>query len=619
MTLRLKHFISRRDAETQRSSLCGEAALDPPAPRVLRDLSSRARHLCASAPLREISLFFIAAPLLATAPAEARDTRPAQVYAQGMVSAADPRAAEAGAEMLRAGGSATDAAIATMLALGVVEPQSSGIGGGGFLVSSDAKGNVETVDGRETAPSGATPEWFLGPDGKPLPFRQAVLSGLSIGVPGNLALAAKAHAQHGKLPWAKLFEPAVRLARDGWTVTERLNRALTVSRGSAARSAAGKALFYDANGAPLAVGTVVRNSDLAHTLELIAAGGWETFQTGEQAQAMHAAVAADTPRATPMTLHDVAAYRAQDRPPVCGAYRGYRICGMGPPSSGATTVFATLKQLERFDLRKLGKDSPVAWHLIAESMRLAYADRARWLADSDFVTVPLNGLTDPAYLAARSALIDPKKTNALITAGTPPGAATLSHADSAAQPENGTSHFVVVDRAGNSVSYTSTVESAFGSGLMVGGYYLNNELTDFDFVPEQDGRPVANRVEGGKRPRSSMSPTLVFDAKGKLRLAIGAAGGATIPAQVAKAIIGVIDWKLSAQAAIALPVLFVQGDALVIEQGSALDAMAPALRALGHDAVTPRAMPLKANAVEVVGKRLIGAADPRSEGRPVTE
>lgn len=578
--------------------------------------------------------------LLVAAPTLARETPARQVYAQGMVSAADPRAAEAGAEMLRAGGSATDAAIATMLALGVVEPQSSGIGGGGFYVTSDAKGHVETIDGRETAPAGATPEWFLGPNGKPLPFRQAVLSGLSIGVPGNIALAAEAHARHGKLPWSKLFEPAIRLARDGWTVTPRLNRALAVSRDSAARSPAGKALFFDAVGAPLAVGTLARNPQLARTLDQIAKAGATSFYIGSNGEALQYSVARDTPdgpvnlaacsgddceavevpgRIAPMTRDDVAKYQARDRPPVCGTYRRYRICGMGPPSSGATTVFATLKQLERFNLRKLGKGSPVAWHLIAESMRLAYADRGRWLADSDFVAVPLAGLTDPAYLAGRSALIDPGKTNALITAGTPPGSAKLSRADSAPQPENGTSHFAVIDRAGNSVSYTSTVESAFGSGLMVGGYYLNNELTDFDMAPVQDGRPVANRVEGGKRPRSSMSPTLVFDPKGKLRLAIGAAGGATIPAQVAKAIIGVIDWKLPAQQAIALPVLFVAGDTLILEPGSALEPMAPALRALGHDAVTSRSLSFKANAVEVIGKRLVGAADPRSEGRAATE
>ena len=590
---------------------------------------------------RSLVLF---AALLVAGPAPtgalARDTRAPEVFTKGMVSAADPRAAEAGAEMLRAGGTATDAAIATMLALNVVEPQSSGIGGGGFLVSSDAAGRVETIDGRETAPSGATPQWFLGPDGKPLPFRQAVLSGLSIGVPGNIALAAEAHARHGKLPWAKLFEPAIRLARDGWTVTPRLNQALTSSRASAARSPAGKALFYDAMGEPLPVGAVVRNPELARTLDQIAKAGAVSFYVGGNGTAMQYAVAGDTPggplnlaacgggnceavelpgRLVPMARQDLAAYRAKPREPVCGTYRRYRICGMGPPSSGATTVFATLKQLERFNLRKLGKNSPAAWHLLAESMRLAYADRARYLADSDFVSVPLAGLIDPAYLAGRSALIDPARTNALVTAGTPPGAAALSRADSAQQTEHGTSHFVVIDRAGNTVSYTSTVEAAFGSGLMVGGYYLNNELTDFDMAPEQNGKPVANRVEGGKRPRSSMSPTLVFAPDGKLRLAIGAAGGQTIPAQVAKAIVGVIDWKLSAQEAIALPVLYPAGNALIVEPGSLLEAMIPALKALGHDQVTARSLQFKANAIEVVGGRLAGAADPRSEGRPVSE
>lgn len=558
------------------------------------------------------------AGLLLAHPALARQPQPAQVYAEGMVSAADPRAAEAGAEMLRAGGSATDAAIATMLALNVVEPQSSGIGGGGFLVTSDAAGKVETIDGRETAPLAATPQWFVGRDGKAMTFPEAVPGGTGVGVPGNVALAAKAHAAHGRLPWARLFAPAIRLAGKGFTVSPRLNAALTNSKRSAS-FADGSRLFYTAAGEPLPVGATVRVPALARTLRDIARKGPGAFYAGPNAAAIAAAVGTSPRNPAPMTVQDLAGYRAKERPPVCGAYRGYRICGMGPPSSGATTVFATLKQLERFDLGALGQDSPVAWHLLAESLRLAYADRARYLADSDFVTVPLAGLTDPAYLAQRSQLIDPGKTLALAPAGTPPGAVTLSRADAAPQPEHGTSHFAVIDRAGNAASYTSTIEAAFGSGLVVGGYYLNNELTDFDMAPERDGKPVANRVEGGKRPRSSMSPTLVFAPDGKLRLAIGAAGGATISSQVAKAIVGVIDWRLSAQDAIALPVLFVSGDALIVERGSALEAMIPALRALGHDAVTVRTMPLKANAVEVVAGRLVGAADPRSEGRAVSE
>ena len=275
--------------------------------------------------------------------------------------------------------------------------------------------------------------------------------------------------------------------------------------------------------------------------------------------------------------------------------------------------------IERFDMAALGKDSPTAWHLIAEAERLAYADRERYLADADFVPVPVAGLLAPAYLSARSQLIAPDRSMASVSAGTPPGA-PLAQADTVTADVPSTSHFVAIDRRGQVVSLTSTIESSFGSGLMVNGYFLNNELTDFSMVPEQGGKLVANRVEAGKRPRSSMSPTLVYAPGGKLRLAIGAAGGATIPAQVVKAIIGVIDWRLSAQEAIALPVIYAPGgDTVFIEAGSRLEAMAPALRALGHGVVTPRAMPLKANAVEAVDGELRGAADPRSEGRAVAE
>lgn len=293
---------------------------------------------------------------------------------------------------------------------------------------------------------------------------------------------------------------------------------------------------------------------------------------------------------------------------------------MGPPSSGATTILATLIQLERFDLKQLGKDNPVAWHLIAESQRLAYADRARYSADADFVPVPVAGMIDRKYLAARSALIDPDKTIPRAVAGTPPGAERLSFADSRQLEEYGTSHFSVIDRAGNAVSYTSTIEGPFGSGIMTGGYFLNNELTDFDMNPELDGRMVANRVEAGKRPRSSMTPTLVYGPDGRLRMVVGAAGGVTIPAQVLRAIIGVIDWDLGMQEALALPVIFAPGtETVFIEQGTWLEGMIPALKALGHADVQPRNLPLKANAIELRGSQPWGAADPRSEGAAVSE
>ena len=541
------------------------------------------------------------------------------VQTRGVVSAADPRAAEAGAEMLRQGGSATDAAIAAMLALTVVEPQSSGIGGGGFLLHHSAEGEIETLDGRETAPSAATPEWFLGDDGRPRPFMEAVLSGLSVGVPGNVRLAAEAHARHGRLPWADLFTPAIALARDGFVITERFREFLERARNRAAADAEGQGLFYDAMGEPLPAGTRVKNPALAETLVQIAAQGPDWFYSGENATAIAVRVAAETPHPAGMTVADIAAYQAKERPALCGPYRGYRICGMGPPSSGATTVYAILRQLERFDLGALGPGSPTFWHLFAESQRLAFADRERYLADSDFVSVPAAGLMDPAYLAARGAPIDADSTMQSVGPGTPRGA--IRAAPDGDEPlESGTSHFVTVDREGNAVSYTSTIEGSFGSGIMVGGYYLNNELTDFSMTPTgADGRPVANRVEGGKRPRSSMAPTLVYDSQGELVLTIGAAGGSTIPVQVARALIGVIDFGLPLGDAIALPVLFSPGEAVTVEQGSALEAMIPQLRALGHDQVAARGLPLKTNGAQRTATGWAGAADPRSEGVAIAE
>jgi gamma-glutamyltranspeptidase/glutathione hydrolase len=564
--------------------------------------------------LRRLIAPLAALPLLAAcATVPATTTRPvdAAAPAVGLVSAADPRAVEAGMAMLRQGGTATDAAVATMLALTVVEPQSSGIGGGGFFVRGDAAGQVDTIDGRETAPAGATGDWFMGPDGKPLPFSEAQASGLSVGVPGNLRLAAKAHAMHGKLAWAELFAPAIALARDGFVVTPRLREALTSGSATGARDADGRALFYGADGQPVAVGTTVRNPALAATLQRIANGGPDAFYTGAQARALASEVAADTPRPHPMTAADIAAYTAKERPPVCGVYRVYRICGMGPPSSGATTVYAILKQLERFDLHAMGPASPTFWHVLAESQRLAYADREKFSGDADFVSVPVAGMTDAAYLTARGALIAIGRTMPTVTAGPVSGAMALADGDE--PEEHGTSHFVVIDRWGDGVSYTSTIESVFGSGLVVGGFYLNNELTDFSNVPSVNGVPVANRVEGGKRPRSSMSPTLVYDRDGRLLIAVGAAGGATIPVQTAKNLIAMLDFGMTPDKALALPVLFSPGDTVFLEAGTPLAAMADALRGLGHK-VEVRPGGFKANAAMRVGGVWIGAADPRSEG-----
>ncbi|WP_205700660.1 gamma-glutamyltransferase [Croceicoccus sediminis] len=557
----------------------------------------------------------LAAPLAlgacATLPSETGPIRPSA----GMVSAADPQAAEAGVAMLRAGGNATDAALATMLALTVVEPQSSGIGGGGFLVlDPEGDGDPTTYDGRETAPAAATPARFLDASGQPMPFRAAVESGLSVGVPGNVALAAKAHAEHGALPWKDLFDPAIALARDGFVIGPKLRDSLDRWRSVGAMSADGRALFYGADGEPLPVGTKVRNPKLAAFLERLAAEGPEAFYTGSNADAIVTTVDTATPAGKgAMTVADVTSYTAKERGSACGTYRLYVICGMGPPSSGATTVFAILKQIERFDMGAYGPESPVAWHLIAESMRLAFADRGRWLADSDFIDVPLTGLMDEGYLVKRGQQISATGTMPDPQAGLPPGAmAIMSMADP--QPENGTSHFVAIDGDGGIASYTSTVESAFGSGLTVNGYYLNNELTDFNFAPG-----TANSVEGGKRPRSSMSPSIVYGPDGTFRMAVGAAGGSTIIAQVAKALIAVIDWDMSAQDAIDLPVIFAPGDTVFVEEGTPLVAMIPALKALGHANVTTRPGTFKANAVELVDGAYVGAADRRSEGAAVAQ
>ncbi|MCB2047203.1 MAG: gamma-glutamyltransferase [Novosphingobium sp.] len=551
----------------------------------------------------------------ATLPAPQSTAAPTPTrFEAGMVSAADPRAAEAGAEILRKGGSATDAAIATMLALTVVEPQSSGIGGGGFYVRGNADGMVDTIDGRETAPALAKPDWFLDSDGKPLPFREAVASGLSIGVPGNVALAAEAHRRHGKLAWRDLFAPAIRLARQGWILSERGRDFLLRNKATGMRDKAAAALFYDAGGEPLPVGTKLTNPVLAETLERIAERGSQAFYNGQDGADLAIAVARDTPRKATMTEADVMNYKARYRKPVCGTYRAYKVCGMGPPSSGATTVLSILGMMERFDLSQMSASSPTFWHLFAEAQRLAYADRERFLADPDFVSVPVPQLIDRDYLAHRSGLIRADKTAETVEPGL-----DLIPPDGDEPPENGTSHFAVVDRDGNAVSYTSTIEGPFGSGLMHDGFFLNNELTDFSFVPEKDGLPVANRVEGGKRPRSSMAPSLVYGPDGKLVLAVGAAGGGTIPVQVTKSIIAFIDWKLPIAEAIAVPVLYSPDDTVIVEKGSALEALIPGLKALGHARVVAYSLPLKTNAVAVTSQGLIGAGDPRSEGVAVSQ
>ncbi len=560
---------------------------------------------------------FVAALSLAgcaTAPAAPVESVAAPQAVLGAVSAADPRAQEAGYEMLRKGGNATDAAIAVMLALTVVEPQSSGIGGGGFMVRGAADGSVTSYDGRETAPAGATPEWFLDAAGKVPSFDESVQSGLSVGVPGNLALAAKAHAEHGTLAWADLFAPAIALARDGFRINPRLNSSLAEKSATGARSAEARALFYDASGKPLPVGTRVTNPALARTLEKIAQAGPEAFYHGEIAGEIARTVAEDTPRPDPMNVRDIEGYVAKERAPLCGEYRTYRICAMGPPTSGGIAILQMLGQLERFDLAAFGPRNPETWHLFLESQRLAYADRELYVADSDFVQVPVQGLIAPDYLAQRSALIQPGSTLAEAKPGSPAGA-RQALADGDEPEEHGTSHIAVVDGSGTMISYTSTIESAFGSGLMTGGFYLNNELTDFSRSPTVDGKPVVNRVEGGKRPRSSMSPVVVYDPQGKPFMAVGAAGGSTIPVQTARSIIGVIDFGLAPEDALGLPFLMAFGDSVMLEEGTWLADSQDAFRALGHDALIVRPAPVKAGIVLRRDGRWVSARDPRIEAQ----
>jgi gamma-glutamyltranspeptidase/glutathione hydrolase len=564
---------------------------------------------------------------------------PITVQAQGVVTSADPRATIAGQEILRQGGSATDAAMAMMLALTVVEPQSSGIGGGGFLLHHDAKtGMIDTIDGREKAPAAATQDRFLGQDGKPLPSRTAAAGGRSVGVPGNIRLMGMATKRWGKLPWKALFAPAIRLAEDGYQVTRplaasigMLSRVWTGARGTASETSEGRpvagdnatavtpmagafpetAALYAPGGNPLAEGDTVRNPRLAKLLRTLADEGPDAFYTGDNARALLEAAGGSKIAPSDMTAADLAAYQAKARPAVCTTYRIYRVCGMGPPSSGATTVFQILGMVERFDIAKLGKDSPVAWHLIAEAMQLAYADRDTYLADRDFVEVPVAGLIDPAYIRARSRLISPTRTLAKYEAGKPAGAPKRVAAKQNEVPS--TTHFIAVDAAGDVATMTSTIEGPFGSQLIANGFMLNNELTDFARAPVEDGYLVANRVEGGKRPLSSMSPTIVYDVAGKPIFTVGAAGGRTIIMQVAKALIAHLDWGLPAREAIGEGLVYFNDEGIIVEQGTAREPMKTALEKLGHK-VTVGKLGLKANAAQRTPAGWVGAADPRSVG-----
>ncbi len=533
--------------------------------------------------------------------------------AHDMVVAAHPLAAEAGRDILRKGGSAIDATIATALVLNLVEPQSSGLGGGGFLVYYDARRrSVTTFDGRETAPAAAKPDRFLNPDGTPMAFFTAVVGGRSVGTPGYLRMLALAHRRFGKLPWAALFAPAIRLAADGFPVSERLHMLLAEDK-FLPKSPSAKDYFYHADGTPLAAGEMRRAPALARVFTEIAMHGPDAFYSGTIAQDIARAVQGATP-AGDLTAADLAVYRAKERKPVCGPYRGWSICGMGPPSSGAITMLQIFGMLQHFPPQQLDLVAPEAVHLFAEAGKLAFADRDRYLADTDFVPAPIAGLLDPRYLAGRAKLIDPDRdSGAPVLPGEPPQR-HAARGDDASPELPSTSDVAVLDRDGDAVSMTVSIENQFGSRIMVDGFLLNNELTDFSFLPARDGKPVANRVEARKRPRSSMSPTVVFDKHRRVVLIVGSAGGPAIIEDVAKTIVAALDERMDLQAAVDLPDIGDRnGGFTEIEAGPWAASLAKALEAQGHHVrVAPH--PSGLAAIEITPRGIEGAADSRRDG-----
>lgn len=531
-----------------------------------------------------------------------------------MIAAANPLATAAGLEMLRAGGTATDAAIAAQLVLTLVEPQSSGLGGGAFLVHFDPAvgGGLTTYDGRETAPAAAKPDRFMKADGSAMSFKEAVVGGRSVGTPGTVKLLSYAHAKHGRLPWAKLFEPAIKSAEDGFAVSPRLH-GLLAGETALKSDPAAAAYFYQPDGAPWPVGHILKNPGLAATLKNIAVQGEQAFYAGPTAAALVAKVTDDPVNPGDLTLADLAAYQIVERPPVCAAYRAYQVCGMGPPSSGAVAVGQILGVLEPLDMAAL-KPFPVeSVHWFAEAGRLAFADRGRYLADPAFVNAPINGLLDKGYIKSRAALLSPDKSVGVAKPGEPPQRHGRLYAPQAEQAEYGTSHISVIDGEGRAVSMTTTIEDGFGARRMVGGFLLNNELTDFSFKPEDGGLPVANRVEPGKRPRSSMAPTIVFDPSGKLYAVVGSPGGSSIINYVAKTLVALLDWGMDPQAAATYPNMGSRNGPTEVEAGTPLVGLVSALEAKGH---TVKALDLTSGTQAIVVKPdgLWGGADPRREG-----
>jgi gamma-glutamyltranspeptidase/glutathione hydrolase len=529
-----------------------------------------------------------------------------------MVVAAHPLAAETGLKILHAGGNAVDAAIAVQMVLTLVEPESSGIGGGGFLMFYDGKTRaLGFYDGRETAPARATENMFLNPDGTPRAFDEVVAGGLSVGTPGVLRMLEQLHRDHGKLPWARLFDDAIRLSEQGFKVSPRLAASIATDE-HLRQSATARFYFYDDNSDPLPAGAVLKNPQLAASLRLIAAGGADAFYNGQIADQIVKAVTTSYYNPGRLSRADLARYPARVRNPVCVDYRQWHVCSAPPPSSGGIAVLQILKLLEPYDLARVKPNSAAAVHLFAEANRLAFADRNYYLADPDFLKVPTKELLDGTYLGDRSTRIPFGNTIWKVT----PGALPMQTGQAAPLPQfesPSTTHLSIVDRDGNAVSFTSSVEDSFGSRLMAGGFILNNQLTDFSFEPARGGLPVANRVQPGKRPRSSMAPTMVFDKDGRLRFVLGSPGGPNIIPYVAKTLIGLLDWRLDPQAAIDLPNIANPAKATLLERGTTLESQATALEVLGHEVKTVT-LNSGLHVIAVTPTGLLGGSDNRREG-----
>ncbi|MBU3259038.1 gamma-glutamyltransferase [Roseovarius sp. PS-C2] len=544
----------------------------------------------------------------------AQDTKAdgrAVVAENWMVVAANPLASDAGAKVLKAGGTAADAMVAVQAVLGLVEPQSSGLGGGAFLVWRDgATGEITTLDGRETAPLAATPRLFQDAEGQPLSFYDAVVGGRSVGVPGTPALMQSAHDRWGRAEWAGLFDDAIRLAEDGFEVSPRLalmvaGDALKLSRFESTRA------YFFPDDSLLEVGTRLQNPAYARSLRSLAEEGTDPFYTGDIARDIVRTVQSAPGNPGVMSEVDLAIYRVRERDPVCVPYRVYEVCGMGPPSSGALTVGQILGMLEPYDLAEMGPDSARAWRLIGDASRLAFADRGRYMADSDFVPVPVQGLVSRNYMKTRLELLRGDDALPEVAPGKPEFDHSLNWVDDAAIEFPSTSHISIVDRYGNALSMTTTIENAFGSRLMVRGFLLNNELTDFSFRSHEDGVPVANRVEPGKRPRSSMAPTIVLK-DGEPVLIVGSPGGSRIIGYVVKAIIAHLDWKMDVQQAVSLPNLVNRFGVFDVEAGRVSPGLASDLGEMGYE-VSQQPLVSGLHAISI-GEVLRGGADPRREG-----